>query len=281
MLFRQKHRFSIRKFTFGVCSALLGTALIMGADSAKASETDASAETQPANSTSDSTDESPEDEVTPTDSDATEVAESAEDTTATEPTEVTEPTETEAPAETSESTEASTTSDETNATESADKTAETIATEEKQAVEETPAQNVETSTSSATEEKATTAQPKAPSREEAFAKQGQPLPTGTYLRAAVEPVAQAAPSGTQVTPEVTVTGTHRGYSPTPTIFNDEGTTLNFGFGDQPLHKGDYFYVETQDVPVTLPRYFRLKSTETDGEGPIIAEVERVVIQVII
>ncbi|PNZ30083.1 hypothetical protein CD122_01070 [Staphylococcus rostri] len=68
---------------------------------------------------------------------------------------------------------------------------------------------------------------------------------------------------------------HEGLSETPTIKNKDGTSIQFSFGDQPLHQGDYFYVETQDVPIALPRTFRIKSSETDGEGTVIANVERV------
>ncbi|MDO5376601.1 MAG: YSIRK-type signal peptide-containing protein [Staphylococcus rostri] len=268
MLFKQKHRFSIRKFSFGVCSALLGTALIMGADSASASETDASAETQAADTSSD-TSTDPDSAATATTSEtdsepvattATETSEPAADTTA-------DQTETAATETTESTTEPATTeaASETNSTEATPtETASEPTTEEKAATE--------TSEPATTE---TTTKVSAPTREEAFPNEGESIPTGTYFRAPLEAVAQTAPTGTQVTPEVTVVSSHEGLSETPTITNKPGTSIKFSFGDQPLHQGDYFYVETQDVPIALPRTFRLKSTTTDGEGPVIATVERV------
>ncbi|MBS4458851.1 YSIRK-type signal peptide-containing protein, partial [Tuanshanicoccus lijuaniae] len=116
---------------------------------------------------------------------------------------------------------------------------------------------------------------KAQKRAEAFPNQGVPLTTGTYFRAEPEALQAAPTEGRLVTPDVTVTSTHRGYSPTPTIFNEPGTKLDFSFGNQELHKGDYFFVETQDVPIPFPDTFRLKSKDTDGSGPVIATVERV------
>lgn len=268
MLFKQKHRFSIRKFSFGVCSALLGTALIMGADSASASETDASAETQAADTSSD-TSTDPDSAATSTTSEtdsepvattATETSEPAADTTA-------DQTETAATETTESTTEPATTeaASETNSAEATPtETASEPTTEEKAATE--------TSEPATTE---TTTKVSAPTREEAFPNEGESIPTGTYFRAPLEAVAQTAPTGTQVTPEVTVVSSHEGLSETPTIKNKDGTSIQFSFGDQPLHQGDYFYVETQDVPIALPRTFRIKSSETDGEGTVIANVERV------
>ncbi|MBS4455453.1 MucBP domain-containing protein [Aerococcaceae bacterium zg-A91] len=102
--------------------------------------------------------------------------------------------------------------------------------------------------------------------------QQEPIPQA-ILAAAEENAEKAPTEGRMVTPEVSVTSSHRGISPTPTIYNDK-TRIDFKFGKQKLYKGDYFFVETQDVPVPFPDTFRLKS-ENGEKDKVIATVERV------
>ncbi|KIX90452.1 hypothetical protein TP70_07080, partial [Staphylococcus microti] len=266
MLFKQKHRFSIRKFSFGVCSALLGTALIMGADSASAAETTTSSETQPADSSSDASATGETSGSTATEDASSTASEPVSDTA--EPTADTTA-EAQPEASSTDSTAADTATTEAAPAES------TEATEQPAESTATVSAPTDSTASENTSEPTTATRAAATETSEPATTSGtQSVPT-TYLRAAVEPVAQTAPTGTQVTPEVTVISSHRGLDETPTIYNNAGTSIKFSFGDQPLHQGDYFFVETQDVPIALPRTFRMKSSTTDGEGPVIATVERV------
>ncbi|MBF6625949.1 MucBP domain-containing protein [Aerococcaceae bacterium zg-BR9] len=105
--------------------------------------------------------------------------------------------------------------------------------------------------------------------------QQEPIPQA-ILAAAEENEEKAPTEGRMVTPtKTTVTSMHQGLSATPTVQNYGKTTIDFSFGKQQLHKGDYFYVETQDSPVPLPSTFRMKAEGTTGDGKVIATVERV------
>ncbi|MEQ9763480.1 MucBP domain-containing protein, partial [Streptococcus sp. ZJ151] len=345
MFFKQKQRFSIRKYSFGAASVLLGTVLL-GLAGPDASANTLTKDEQPASAVA-----SPTPEQEPVDQSET-------GTTATEVV-------SEEPVTDNQAVEQSATETSTDTTAAEEKTTAPEAPAETAASEDTKVEQQSSAESTATVESATTTAPSAPAvvapvapvpaatepaaapttteaapaekdsqtlaaelealkvkteaaisgynllsdavkasyvarlkettdlavlellaqeakkaqrRAETFPSQGKTATSMTGFRAITpQPLAMEAPAqeGRQVTPEVTVTSSHEGLSATPTVRNNAGTKIDFAFGNQELHKGDYFFIETQDAPVALPSTFRLKSDTTDGKGPVIATVERV------
>ncbi len=82
----------------------------------------------------------------------------------------------------------------------------------------------------------------------------------------------AVPTGRQVTPIVTASVNPTTLHAVPTLYGNQ-FKFDMSFEGQELHKGDYFYVESQDVPVELPRTFVVSAG--DKKEVTIATVERV------
>ncbi|QKF07268.1 hypothetical protein HLV38_03380 [Berryella wangjianweii] len=80
----------------------------------------------------------------------------------------------------------------------------------------------------------------------------------------------------QVTPVTTVTFTGSGIGAPPTV-QGKDASATFSFAGQSLHAGNYFFVESQDLPFTLPRKIVVKVKKSDGstESVEVAKVERV------
>ncbi|WP_067091283.1 hypothetical protein [Streptococcus marmotae] len=75
--------------------------------------------------------------------------------------------------------------------------------------------------------------------------------------------------GKMVNPEVEVIPSVSAIGTPPTAYNR--STVSFKFGDQKLHEGDYFFVETENVAIEFPsKYY----TEIDGKKYVIANIEK-------
>ncbi|WP_068991794.1 MucBP domain-containing protein [Streptococcus himalayensis] len=107
-------------------------------------------------------------------------------------------------------------------------------------------------------------------RSETFPNEGRVIPTGTGFRLGET---ETPTQGRQVTPKVTVDGTHSTYNVLPTLVANP-FKVNLSFEGQELHKDDYFYIEGQDVPVELPRKIVITNPDTNEEV-VIGTVERV------
>ncbi|MBS4761215.1 MucBP domain-containing protein [Carnobacteriaceae bacterium zg-ZUI252] len=76
--------------------------------------------------------------------------------------------------------------------------------------------------------------------------------------------------GKEVTPTVTVTPSLSATGQPPTAYNR--SKVAFDFGDQKLHKGDYFVVESENNAIEMPSSFIIK--DTSGKQYTIATVEK-------
>ncbi|NEW61897.1 YSIRK-type signal peptide-containing protein [Granulicatella sp. zg-ZJ] len=76
--------------------------------------------------------------------------------------------------------------------------------------------------------------------------------------------------GKEVTPTVTVTPNLSATGQPPTAYNR--SKVAFDFGDQKLHKGDYFVVESENNAIEMPSAFIIK--DTSGKQYTIATVEK-------
>ncbi|MBR7928095.1 MucBP domain-containing protein, partial [Aerococcaceae bacterium zg-ZUI334] len=287
MFFNKKQRFSIRKYKIGVCSVLLGTTIVMGANQVSAEEVGSS---EPVTSTSELVDDQPLEEEPTTVSEET-VAPAQETETTTE-----ETTEVAAPA-IEEVTEAPTTEAATEATPVAEvaPATEVEATEEVAAdvnIEAVKAEKIELintysaltpevrneyvsrlqeAVDAAALEQIAREARRAQRRAEAFPNEGQAIPTGTGFRAdtvTAEPT-ESTYTGRMVSPEVEITPNVSSTGNPPTAYNR--STFKLKFGDQKLHEGDYFFVETENVAIEFPSKYYV---EVDGKMYVIANVEK-------
>ncbi|MBK0348824.1 MucBP domain-containing protein, partial [Aerococcaceae bacterium zg-ZJ1578] len=283
MFFNKKQRFSIRKYKIGVCSVLLGTTIVMGANQVSAEEV---VPTEPVTSTSEQVgDQSLETEPT------TKVEETVEETTTVvetpEPVAETIESVTEAPAPTTET-----------ATE-ATPVVEVVPTTEVEADVISPAVEAPNNKLTADNFQALTTEEiqaltledfrtlqlsseiisllppeklRALNSNENFYAYNVSRVGNSVERADSNPETEGTTyEGKLVEPtEATADVQASAISAPPTLY---GANFQLGLkfaGD--LHAGDYFFLEGQDVPVELPRKFVVN---VDGKEVKIADVERI------